>query len=116
MPFLHYETDDRRQKMTNTIEKAREGYPPSVNASRDELLIHAYMSHHLHPRRTLDQFFYHGIDTSKRDIDQVVYRYCRDYRKPEELKLFMVDQLWMWVLGGGKIIKLQKKREYCFTD
>ncbi|PSS00996.1 hypothetical protein BD289DRAFT_423157 [Coniella lustricola] len=104
MPFLHYETDDRRQKMTRIIEKAREGQPPSPNASRDELLIHAYMGQHLHPRRTLDQFFYHGIDTSKRDIDQVVYRYCRDYRGSEELKLFMVDQLWMWILGGDTVI------------
>lgn len=70
-------------------------------ASRDELLVHAYMNSSLHPRRTLDQFFYHGIDTSVRDTDQVVYRYCQFHRPPrEELKLFMVDQLWMWIMGG----------------
>lgn len=89
--------------MTKTIERARKGEKPSVNASRDELLIHAYMKDYLHPRRTLDQFFYHGIDTTQRDSDQVVWRYCQKHRDFEEPKLFMVDQLWMWILGGGKL-------------
>lgn len=101
MPFLHYETHDRRLSMAATIERAHHGEKPSLNASKDELLIHAYMKNYLHPRRTLDQFFYHGIDTTQRDSDQVVWRYCQQHRKFEEPKLFMVDQLWMWILGGG---------------
>ena len=39
----------------------------------------------------LDQFFYHGIDTTQRDNDQVVWRYCQEHRM--EPKVFMVDQL-----------------------
>ncbi|KAF3769592.1 hypothetical protein M406DRAFT_348789 [Cryphonectria parasitica EP155] len=104
MPFLHYETHNRRLNMTATIARAQKGEPPPDNASRDELLIHAYMEQYLHPRRTLDQFFYHGIDTTQRDSDQVVWRYCQKHREPEEPKLFMVDQLWMWILGGDTVI------------
>lgn len=53
----------------------------------------------LQPRRTLDQYFYSHLDsTADRDSDQVVYRYTRDHEQP---KLFMVDQLWLWVLNGG---------------
>lgn len=88
--------------MADMIENARTGVEAPDNASRDELLIHAYMNSSLHPRRTLDQFFYHGIDTSQRDSDQVVWRYCQNYRQYEKPNLFMVDQLWMWILGGGK--------------
>lgn len=90
MPFLHYETHDRRLSMAETIQRARTGGKPQRNASRDELLIHAYVNN-LHPRRTLDQFFYHGIDTTQRDNDQVVWRYCQEHRM--EPKVFMVDQL-----------------------
>lgn len=103
MPFLHYETHDRRVIMSETIKKAQCGEALPDNASRDELLVHAYQNS-LHPRRTLDQFFYHGIDTDQRDSDQVVWRYCQKYRNYEETKLFMVDQLWMWVLGGGRLL------------
>ncbi|KAL7621531.1 hypothetical protein AAE478_008856 [Parahypoxylon ruwenzoriense] len=104
MPFLHYETDERRQKMSHTIKSVREGQPPVGNPSRDSLLVSAYLNSTppLHPRRTLDQFFYHGIDTSLRDTDQVVYRYCK--RHQVEPKLFMVDQLWMWIIGKDLVI------------
>ncbi|POS74046.1 ankyrin repeat and protein kinase domain-containing protein 1 [Diaporthe helianthi] len=101
MPFLHYETHDRRLSMAETIQRARTGAKPQRNASRDELLVHAYVND-LHPRRTLDQFFYHGIDTTQRDNDQVVWRYCREHRI--EPKVFMVDQLWLWILGGDTVI------------
>lgn len=53
------------------------------------------------PRRTLDQYIYADIEaTSHRDDDQVVYRYTNS----ETLfgaKMFMVDQLWIWILGKG---------------
>lgn len=105
MPFLHYETHDRRLRMSAAIERARKGEAAPANATRDELLVYAYIRRHLHPRRTLDQFYYHGIDTEQRDNDQVVWRYCQQHRGFEEPKLFMVDQLWMWILGGGKQYK-----------
>lgn len=104
MPYLHYETDERRRKMSAAIAAARSGRGLPEKPTRDDLLIHAYATHMppLHPRRTLDQYFYHGIDTSARDTDQVVYRYCK--RSNIEPKVFMVDQLWLYILGKDLII------------
>ncbi|KAI0019980.1 hypothetical protein F4780DRAFT_770941 [Xylariomycetidae sp. FL0641] len=103
MPFLHYETDERRRKMSSAIEKSHRGQLLVDKASRDSLLINAYMaSRVLHPRRTLDQFLYHGIDTSARDTDQVVYRYCKTHKI--ETKVFMVDQLWLWIIDKDLVI------------
>ncbi|KAI1747254.1 hypothetical protein F4782DRAFT_521893 [Xylaria castorea] len=110
MPFLHYETDERRQMMSHAIRCVREKNPQVVPPSRDSLLIKAYLNSTppLHPRRTLDQFFYHGIDTSARDTDQVVYRFCKRYGI--EKKVFMVDQLWLWVIGKDLVITCFPRR------
>lgn len=93
--------------MARTINRARDGKSAPKDPCRDELLVHAYINRGpdinspLHPRRTLDQFFYYGIDTSHRDVDQVVWRYCKNHRPAsEEVKLLMVDQLWMWIMGS----------------
>ncbi|KAI1819301.1 hypothetical protein F4861DRAFT_149909 [Xylaria intraflava] len=106
MPFLHYETDHRRRIMSDTIKSVREKKQQNDthSASKDYLLINAYLNSTppLHPRRTLDQFFYHGIDTSARDTDQVVYRFCKKH--DIEAKVFMVDQLWLWILGKDLIV------------
>ncbi|KAK1771491.1 hypothetical protein QBC33DRAFT_575495 [Phialemonium atrogriseum] len=104
MPFLHYETDERRKRLSNSIRSAQDGRDLPEQPSRDQMLVHAYLNNipPLHPRRTLDQFFYHGIDTSARDTDQVVYRYCK--RHHLEPKVFMVDQLWLWILGKDLVI------------
>lgn len=109
MPYLHYETHRNRKSMSETIRRARTG---SASASAenhmsqdcDEMLIHAYLrsTPNLHIRRTLDQFYYHAISTDDRDTDQVVYRYTRDKRQGR--KVFMVDQLWMWIIGKDLII------------
>jgi hypothetical protein len=57
-------------------------------------------------RRTLDQYFYtHLSNTDQRDRDQVVWRYTRD--AGVEPKIFMVDQVWLWVLDKG--MKCKKK-------
>lgn len=93
----------------------REGGSIRVGLKRastyDEMLLRAHLSPSsvsLHVRRTLDQFFYHNIDTESRDTDQVVYRYQCNGMTPEESgvdpKIFMVDQLWMWVLGKDIIV------------
>ena len=72
----------------------------------------------LHPRRTLDQFYYGALkDTGARDRDQVVYRattpeahdcdgfatcpQCNeDVRQVS--RLIMVDQLWLWILDESE--------------
>jgi Mg2+ and Co2+ transporter CorA len=75
----------------------------------DEMLIRAHLSTStvsLHVRRTLDQSFYHNIDTESRDQDQVVYRYQTKGKPLDECdpKIVMVDQLWMWILGANLIL------------
>ncbi|OJK04407.1 hypothetical protein ASPACDRAFT_20712 [Aspergillus aculeatus ATCC 16872] len=115
MPYLHFETTERRQKMQDAIQRAETRClaRPSLTRTptRDELLISAHLASSttsLHIRRTLDQFFYPNIDTLTRDQDQVVYRYQTKGQGRErflsEPKIFMVDQLWMWILGTGLIV------------
>lgn len=79
MPYLHYETDEGRQKMTDAMKLVGVAdESASSNSTPNMLLLQAYLRDKtkIHPRRTLDQFFYHGLDTTARDRDQVVYRYC----------------------------------------
>ncbi|KIW88771.1 uncharacterized protein Z519_10818 [Cladophialophora bantiana CBS 173.52] len=51
----------------------------------------------LNPRRTLD-FKHRSTKTSHQDKYQVVYRFCKKKRK--QLKIFMVDQLWLIIFGN----------------
>ncbi|KAF3398385.1 Ankyrin-3 [Penicillium rolfsii] len=115
MPYLHFETAERRQKMQDAIQRAEMlSFQPSGikrARTRDEMLIDAHLSSSttsLHVRRTLDQFFYPNIDTQSRDQDQVVYRYQTKGPGREgpgtDPKIFMVDQLWMWILGTNLIV------------
>jgi Mg2+ and Co2+ transporter CorA len=116
MPYLHYESDASRLKMARAIRRAETLNPQEAalarpeKPTRDDLLVEAYLGAQpgLHPRRTLDQFFYHSIDTSERDQDQVVYRYCK--RRRLEEKIFMVDQLWMWIVSKDLIITMFPQR------
>jgi ankyrin repeat protein/Mg2+ and Co2+ transporter CorA len=111
MPYLHFETAERRERMQEAIRKAQQARTPQPGLdrtpTRDELLLRAHLtgsSTSLHIRRTLDQFFYPNIDTQSRDQDQVVYRYQKKRSRVPEPKIFMVDQLWMWILGPSLIV------------
>ncbi|KAL8820842.1 MAG: hypothetical protein Q9191_007431 [Dirinaria sp. TL-2023a] len=108
MPYLHYETHQNRKMMSDAIKRATtvpdRTCEPGSGFTCDEMLIQAYLqsTHNLQIRRTLDQFYYHAISTEGRDTDQVVFRYTRDRGK--EKKVFMVDQLWLWILGNDLIV------------
>ena len=116
MPYLHFESTRRRQEMQEAIKRAenmRSPLCPNLGKARtyDEMLIRAHLATStvsLHVRRTLDQFFYHNIDTESRDQDQVVYRYQLKGKDHEDIeidpKIVMVDQLWMWILGKDLIV------------
>lgn len=41
-----------------------------------------------------------------RDSDQVVYRFQKKHRRPSDSdpKIFMVDQLWMWIIGRDLVV------------
>jgi hypothetical protein len=66
----------------------------------------------LHVRRTLDQYFYRHIDTSQGDLDQVIFRYQDRARREQmaeplddkDIKLLMVDQVWLWIWSEDLII------------
>lgn len=78
---------------------------PESNPDKDLIMAYLFPTNPgeippLQPRRTLDQYFYtHLENTSQRDADQVVYRYTLG---TSEAKIFMVDQLWLWILNEGK--------------
>ncbi|KIV91537.1 hypothetical protein PV10_06066 [Exophiala mesophila] len=105
MPYLHWESDENRRALTQSIRLPRHqmssiGAEEMARVIKDELLIHGYpvdRSTELHPRRTLDQFKHHSTDTDPQDVDQVVYRYCKNNN--EEAKIYMVDQLWLVTVG-----------------
>ena len=78
----------------------------STDKNLHEHLIQGYLATRpsrepsLQLRQTLDQYLYSHLEsTSQRDEDQVVYRFTKGEPIP---KMFMVDQLWMWILGNGK--------------
>lgn len=114
MPFLHYETNAGRKSIARAIDSAtqnRKFLSEGEKGSPDEELIHTYLHEkpYMHIRRTLDQYYYHTMkDTTERDEDQVVYRYAKKMW-PEEHEsvhnILMVDQLWLWILDGGKIVE-----------
>lgn len=108
MPYLHFETDEHRKEMQAAIENVTTRHH-SQTLHEDELLIRAHLTastSFLHVRRTLDQFFYHNIDTRSRDSDQVVWRYQVGNTDNSALdpKILMVDQLWMFVIGKDLVI------------
>ncbi|KAK1763331.1 ankyrin repeat-containing domain protein [Phialemonium atrogriseum] len=123
MPFLHWEMKEELDKLKK-IMKEKKDKKDGQSASRikgtemsekttlngTEKLYWMYLDeeHPLHPRRTLDQYYYHNLDnTDERDADQTVSRYFQKRRHNSGVKspgvetkevLTMVDQLWMWVL------------------
>lgn len=64
----------------------------------------------LHPRRTLDQFYYSSLrNTSTRDSDQTISKWTGvgvelggRQSAHGSSRLIMVDQLWCWVLDESK--------------
>jgi hypothetical protein len=54
-------------------------------------------------RRTLDKYYYPHLDTSERDKDQVVHKWMLKKEIPLP-KMFMVDQLWLWIISQGELL------------
>ncbi|KAI0840804.1 hypothetical protein F5Y06DRAFT_261804 [Hypoxylon sp. FL0890] len=83
--------------------------PPLVLKNLHEHLICGYLrpeppdhGSSLQMRRTLDQYFYTHLHTAHpRNRDQVVSRCTGTHEAP---KLFMIDQLWLWVINGDTVI------------
>nr|POF18693.1 isoform 2 of ankyrin-3 [Quercus suber] len=122
MPYIHSETVVNMRKMHRIAEEV---YASDIGTtmnltsdqlsllkkmSPDEVLLRAHLnrfSPSLHMRRTLDQSFYHNLNTTLRDsFGQVVHRYQDKILKKGEAhqNVLMVDQLWMWVLNDELVI------------
>lgn len=129
MPFLHWDTEENQTKRAATIdqeaiieqESSSDAVMVPVTAqvpdgavvpddasilkeSKEQSLLKAYLraKHPLHIRRTLDQYYYHAIESTKeRDSDQVASRYQEKYNLQPKV-MTVVDQLWLWVLPGDK--------------
>lgn len=91
------EVDKTLAKKTNTV----------VNTNLHHDLLIGYMGGEqvddrgFQPRRTLDEYKYSHLGSiGERDADQVIYRYTK--AKNQELKIFMVDQLWTWILDDSE--------------
>lgn len=107
MPFLHWDLENLRSRRGRVVKATVPGHErlfnPAWDHSDEQSLLGAYLTNHhpLHIRRTLDQYYYHTLkDTSERDQDQVVSRYQQSTELQPRI-LTMVDQLWIWVLGGA---------------
>jgi hypothetical protein len=118
MPYLHWEVEEKLCEMKTFIrevEKDGKDFRKSGNFpqgyDRDKILLGAYLNgdeeipHPLHIRRTLSQYYYNTLkDTNIQGEDQVVSRYLRKYEAKTDVVVMMVDQLWLWILGGNNIL------------
>ncbi|CAN9455834.1 unnamed protein product [Alternaria sp. RS040] len=112
LPYLHWDTIDcfiqRAQFTKDTLGGRHADIPDRLSEEGKAIykIIRNDSSNasSLHPRRSLDQFFYSSLhNTTSRDQDQVLSKYT-----PEDVrggkKMIMVDQLWLWLLeshGSG---------------
>ncbi|TPX21918.1 hypothetical protein DIZ76_015883 [Coccidioides immitis] len=88
----------------------------------DEHLVKGYFSPSnpgdspLQLRRTLDQYFYtHLAHMSERNTGgQVIQRYTQEHFA--EPKMWMVDQLWLWILNNDTIISCCPQRWDIFSS
>jgi hypothetical protein len=116
MPYLHYEKSKSRDEMAETIKDVRRTNvrrmpprPDDLNPDQKSLWSYLWPDFPLHPRRTLDQFYYDALDSDTpqrdgvepRNMDQVVYRFMKKEWKGDDPYILMVDQLWMVMLEDG---------------
>ena len=93
--------------MRRTIDGTATQSALSNNGDAEILKAYQYGPNAMHIRRTLDQSYYSTLrDTKTRDEDQVVQRYAEyDPKIPKAARpMLMVDQCWLWILGGGKYL------------
>jgi hypothetical protein len=115
--------DDFRQLQASYASKGRPRGTWEVDSARMklELILAQHLKGHLplHPRQTLDQFYYSSLpDTTARDKDQTISKWSgaklgEDGRPSAvgDSLLIMVDQLWCWVLNESKFSIVQNFNE-----
>jgi len=105
LPYLHFETNQGRSAMAGAIKRAQYGLKPRPSHTKAmsayEMMIQAYLvpQASIHVRQTLEQTWFCNKNTGGLNQDQVVLRsdqYGQNDDVNTEVKLIMVDQLWMW--------------------
>lgn len=105
MPYLHWDTYSAFEKRSSFISRCHEKPQTQIPDQLLQSTRHLYQAikddisgpNSLHPRRSLDQYFYPNLnDTSSRDKDQVVWRSTE--KALGGPTMIMVDQLWLWVI------------------
>jgi hypothetical protein len=100
MPFLHWDTTDAQER------RYPENIPAQQQQSIEDRMIRDY-SHgdlQMHLRRSIHAFGYETLSSSdiqKRDKLQVAARWSQ--KMGVRPKLLVVDQLWLWIIGRGKL-------------
>ncbi|KAF5005374.1 hypothetical protein FDECE_8186 [Fusarium decemcellulare] len=118
LPYLHWDSFDcfmqrseylRDIKTASIMDGLRERTKSIYRVMRDDC-----DNQSLHPRRSLDQFFYSNLlETFPRDNDQVV---SKNTKHPHgKKKMIMVDQLWLWFLEAPDPVADGKPNTAVFT-
>ncbi|KAI6080645.1 hypothetical protein F4821DRAFT_265698 [Hypoxylon rubiginosum] len=114
VPYMNYDIYSNYQLLQRlyagdlTAEEA--GYERMIMERESTQDLNA--THPLHPRRTLDQFFYPSlIDTTARDSDQTLSKWTGSnlgqegrHKAADDSLLILVDQLWCWVVDKDTIV------------
>ncbi|EYB22104.1 hypothetical protein FG05_09117 [Fusarium graminearum] len=123
MPYLHWDITKNHTEREKVMKQTTHSTETNNEWSHDQKFLNAYLfynkdsqnepdpkhpslerhyMHQPHVRRTLDQYYYHDLEsTRERDRDQVLSRSaCQKHLPAESKVLAMVDQLWLWVLAG----------------
>lgn len=105
LPYLHWDTlrcFTQRSDYVRDVNNGRtvdipDRLPDRTKSVYRVMRDYSGMVSSLHPRRSLDQFFYSSLpETTTRDKDQVVSKNTAHTRAGK--KMVMVDQLWLWIL------------------
>jgi hypothetical protein len=130
MPYVHWEYEATFHEMNDYAQKVADipisnAPPPS---GKHQALMRAYMTRldpseseqnenkverrpvdQLHIRRSLDQYYYHALKSTKdRDEDQLVSRMFKDGMLDGDPVLIVVDQLWLWVLENSQYSRISR--------
>jgi hypothetical protein len=107
MPYLHWESKPDYETMRALIKsKEVKGVVLPPTTGEQDRFLKLLDKNRIQIRRSLDQSYYWSLtSTEKRDKEQVVDRYARNYAikagSHSHRPLLMVDQIWIWVLNEG---------------
>jgi hypothetical protein len=93
------------------LNASRPADPPNPSTRRQRFEYDLAGQPTVHPRRTLDQFYYPSLtDTNARDADQTVSKWSGSMdaqrnldRAADDSLIIMADQLWIWMIDESEL-------------